>query len=540
MDAWRTSIGAQLRSEAGSQVTADRMLVATGVDSDSLDISGAPVDAVLVLRDVPHRFVLQCGIPGSPEKVIIQPQLEGDTEITLDWPSGDQRARPPLIVREVEVYQRLRRGKVRITGDAAPLRLTLAHGEFDLGSVRLRRLRTEYCTILKTESPIRVDLLELEGTVSFNTQVIASRSRVNPTSLPVFVEADHSIDLGSVESAPTGVLGMPAIILKLRVEAATIRWIPASSHIILLGRLELSEDVLDRPIQNLAVEGLGRIQVTGHVNEPVFQPAELSTFNLFEFTRPLNTRDLDGLHVDNRGRIIDASGVISFSASPKSLLVGAPGGALKILEVGEVDEAEIERFSPYALSDIRDLTRLKSAARVTPWVPRRRIARQLEDSMQLGGATKQLTRAHFWSKLSGILRDTHAPGGLQADVRYAAARARRLASEPFSRERWLLNIYGLVGYGERIGRPLFFLLALSGIASAIHVGVNQRIGHIDAFLSYLFSPLTLFRLSDDLPGSIAVTGTAARTGLLLFKVVGAALIGFSVFAVARIAKPDKG
>lgn len=64
----------------------------------------------------------------------------------------------------------------------------------------------------------------------------------------------------------------------------------------------------------------------------------------------------------------------------------------------------------------------------------------------------------FWAQLSDLVAEKKAPGSVQSALRFVAAHARLKAAPRRSRERSWLRLYWLLGYGERIERPLLIYL----------------------------------------------------------------------------------
>lgn len=152
----------------------------------------------------------------------------------------------------------------------------------------------------------------------------------------------------------------------------------------------------------------------------------------------------------------------------------------------------------------------------------------------------QRQRAHFWSRLGSILKDHHAPGHVQSDVRYATAHWRRVSSR--GRERALLTLYSLVGYGERIGWPLGWLILLSLLLTPLFISPQPQSAccalwpeALSTFWDVLRSPSGFFRLG---PSDLHASGFWEELALLLASTVGIVLLFFSVSAIRRVTKAE--
>jgi hypothetical protein len=144
--------------------------------------------------------------------------------------------------------------------------------------------------------------------------------------------------------------------------------------------------------------------------------------------------------------------------------------------------------------------------------------------------------------MTDILKKSHAPGWVQSEARYASARARR-TSTPDLRERALLSLYAIAGYGERIMRPLLVLGCLAVIATVIDSGLSTPSLHpedvtatLRLWVRYLLAPLTFFRL-EDVP-EVSVEGIWASVAFTVYRAIGIILIVFSLIATRRIAKAE--
>ena len=134
-----------------------------------------------------------------------------------------------------------------------------------------------------------------------------------------------------------------------------------------------------------------------------------------------------------------------------------------------------------------------------------------------------------------LLEVTHAPGAVQANARFAWAKARQKALR-FGREKALLWTYSLVGYGERILKPLvlYFVLGVT-IFALFNAGIlDADMGPATPSLPVILTlPLAVFRIS---VGTIEVSNWNLAA-VLTWQAVGIVLLFFTVSAIRRIAKP---
>jgi hypothetical protein len=213
--------------------------------------------------------------------------------------------------------------------------------------------------------------------------------------------------------------------------------------------------------------------------------------------------------------------------------------------VAGASNAVLENVNIYSLS-LEDLHPLQTSDRLSPWIPRGLKARKEEDKMSLGGGPQdaiERRRAHFWMRLSDILKTSHASGIAQSEARYAAARARRVSAPTWSREKLLLSLYWPFGYGERVLRPLLWPLVASLALTAwfvwpvwpLEVLVDKRAVVADTWWHVLLRPLAFFRLWEP---SEEVSGLGYQLTLAAYSVLGIISVFFSLIALRRIAKAE--
>lgn len=358
-------------------------------------------------------------------------------------------------------------------------------------------------------------LLELEGEVGIiGPQFFAERTVVRG---PVTIGGGAEARLGEVEAAEPG----PAeLTLVGRIQ---VNKLPDDSKVhVRDGYLNFISGNSTPCARATHIEGHGLVDVDGVLERPNFVPSG----------GPL------GLQLGYQGQVLEASGAVALRATRAGLCQGSPVHPLRFTQVESATEVEIENVSLYDLS-ISDLRPLKESRRLWPWIPRgwraRKKARELEDRMQLGGGGVNVVlrkRAYFWTELSAMLREKHAPGAVQSEVRYAAARARRKAA-PRGREKTLLTFYALAGYGERIARPI----ALHGLVGALGVlafPLCRLRMYAITWIRLFVSPLGFFRLAT----GPSAHGIVEQVTLVVVEGVGLLLLLLAVLAARRIAKAE--
>ena len=207
---------------------------------------------------------------------------------------------------------------------------------------------------------------------------------------------------------------------------------------------------------------------------------------------------------------------------------------LKVDRIGEAEGAEVSGLDVFSCR-IGDLTELRKAERVNIWLPSAKEAVQRASQMDHLSPEQ---RASFWMMLKSITEQKHSPGALQSAVRFVAAEARR--SSTGGRERAILEIYRLVGYGERIGWPLYWFVGASMLAPVFLLtwplsgvgdwwAVSWRL---------LLSPLRFFRLEagiPDIPVPLMPWTSVLSLGV---QILGIVMILFSLLATRRLARAD--
>lgn len=277
------------------------------------------------------------------------------------------------------------------------------------------------------------------------------------------------------------------------------------------------------------------------------------------FTSPLGRSPLT-IQLGSGRQLLDAvspgeSQRIQLELSAGSICSGHPETPIRLASVRVEGGAQLQDVDCYALG-LADLLQLERCQRFHPWIPRRQWnwspltwfqqhpARTLEDD-QIREEARDLSlreRAHYWATMTDILKTSHAPGWVQSEARYAAARSRQ-ASTHDRREWLLLSLYWVAGFGERIVRPLIVLALLATGATLIDAGTvrpslapDDISATLEVWVRYLLAPLTFFRL-EDIPG-VKVEGVWPSVVLTVYRTMGIILIVFSLIATRRIVKAE--
>jgi hypothetical protein len=277
-------------------------------------------------------------------------------------------------------------------------------------------------------------------------------------------------------------------------------------------------------ISGMTFIGSGSVIAVGELSESEFKPEG----------GPLT------LSIPSGKEAIDVFGKAAVSAVQGSVCAGLKNRPLKLTQVLDANGSEFQEVDLFALT-LRDVVPMSELERLGPWFPTSlKELRARADAMTHGTTDPDLQKsrnAHFWSRMSVILNDTHAPGNAQSKARYLAARARRRAA-PWGREKILLSLYSAVGYGETILRPAIILPALAVIATALKMifGKGGDPAIPDTLLGYLLAPLTFFRASTVLPPPSE--DTLPTLGLTALTIVELLLLFFLLSAIRRVTKAE--
>jgi hypothetical protein len=297
------------------------------------------------------------------------------------------------------------------------------------------------------------------------------------------------------------------------------------------------------------------------------------------------------LRLDRNARVLAGSGDVFLDARKGAFISGASDDPVRLHGVGSVRNAELETVELSSLGP-SDLRRLSMAQRVVPGFRPRTKRRPIEvgssdddqreeQDYSIHGLTPSDVRrlfkaqpvvpglvgpslrrwiqtrlaappsmssgkeyaarhsaAFFWQTLAELTKDKHCPGSVQAEVRYRAARARRRAAA-WGREKLLLAVYSIVGYGERVGRPILLFVAIAVVGGlrlqdAVRGATGMKWSHLESVVRAALLPFSIF---SPISG-VGVPGN--NVGLLALaisiRVLGLVLIGFAVIAARKITR----
>jgi hypothetical protein len=370
---------------------------------------------------------------------------------------------------------------------------------------------------------------------------LSLRSSRTSVSEAVRFHRSNDLDLGDVEEVEGGPIQITTLVPVKATSLPDGAGIELGNTIFSLG----SPGYNAAPITGLRVSGSGSIVISSSVADALFsrQPGQPPlTVVLAEGSQLLDARSAP------------YSEPIALQLAAGSVCTGHPELPLRLQTVQVHAGSQLQDVNCYELK-LPDLLQVQECQRFHPWIPRPRRswrpvtwvqhpARHWEDA-QIDELTRDLSlreRSHYWATMATILKESHAPGWVQSEARYAAARCRR-ASTPDRREWLLLSVYRLAGYGERIFRPVLLLGALAAIAVALHSGANglsfspEAMGStVRLWFRYLVAPLAFFRI-ESLP-SIHVNTFWPGLGLTVYRAVGILLIVICLIATRRIAKAE--
>jgi hypothetical protein len=282
------------------------------------------------------------------------------------------------------------------------------------------------------------------------------------------------------------------------------------------------------PIENLYLTGSGRLEVSGRMLNPNF-----------EVTGALDLVLLEAASVTEAHR--SGGGRLTLESRERSSISGRPGLPFPLDQVNGATGADLEHVDIYKLG-VADLNALAQTERLVPAIGSRRADRRKADAMfgDEPGAAEKL--AHFWTRLSHVVREKSSSGVVQSDARFLAARARRRAAMqsriPWRwkrpREALMLALYSLIGYGERIFRPLVIFGAVSGLI-AWFLDDLRLPGFVGSWVRLLLAPLSLFRVQEEAL-HVSVEGLGASVLIALDKVVGVLLMGIALLAARKVVR----
>lgn len=496
---------------------------------------GGGAFTIATKRQLPHSIEICC----APHLETLH--FEGDAwgAVPPDWLRGQTVLRATGVERTLSVTGR------------APFRLSIVGGQINFGLEGGFFLGL-HDTSVSAEQELWIPQLILSGRVVLDevqmstgfTSVQGSVWLILGESLK---EGKSNLRLGQIAAPDEGPVNV-----YFTSGHAELSNVPPFSRISLYHarlRIAASKDTLE----NLTISGDGMVQIdSGKLLRAEFRSGDWASSERLH------------LVIGYEGAVLDAIGSCG-DLTVRGVCTGRPGKyALRPLGIAAsrplgIDAAEggrLQDLNMYAL-DVPDLRELESTERLSPWIPGRLLAKKLEDNQRMGVSdrtgsfiadahTRLRERAHFWAKLAELLKKKHTPGSVQARVRYAAMRTRAKMLPRFSRERTLLRVYWLIGYGERIGQPLFLHSLLTLFASlliirrpwAFDIGRIRVWGDIGkAWLRMLFAPVSFFRVGPDAPQA-QLGGVWGQIVLTLVTGLGIALIFFALSATRRITKAE--
>jgi hypothetical protein len=534
-----------VRNEVGTTPVLDSegALVIKVQSGDTVTLGGAPPDRTIRLPELgAHQSRVQLAV-GSAflQRIIVHAhrQLE---ELVIDALGG---------VGDLTLYAAGSDRTLRINGHGDLRTLRLREGSFAIMSADLVRPTTvvdlQNISVETSDGgQVTPRQLILSGRIQLRSPWQVPSSQVTSGTV---IEAPngHVLDLGivnpeqrasdpplEVEVAPVSTSYCwfrylpPATAIRLRTGSLVLRHpdprpVEASDDLAVASFLQ----ALPAAIERLTVIGVGFVQTSWDLESPTFSPegGELT------------------LHMDASSNVMNASGRVALGDLRSGVLFqGSSTNPVAVTYVSkEMAHAELDRINIYDLT-VGDVRRLKTTARITPWIPVSWAARKRELAMPVGTDDKGLRaqrRADFWAQFAEILSAQHASGSVQSDVRVAVMRARRKALR-YGRERFWLSAYSLIGYGERILLPMVVWLAgvvLAGLAYALVVGVPYGIISVEfikLLVRFMAGPLAILRVEELRPKN--VPGSWDTVIWVGAQVLGTICLGGALIAVRKVTR----
>jgi hypothetical protein len=398
--------------------------------------------------------------------------------------------------------------------------LRLARGSYMLApGIQFEELSLEDAT-LNPGTVRRTRRLTLQGSVTLPySNSLDATATVLATGHADLTVPDSSLPLGSVESMVAGAT--------LGVHGGTVSFVSLPDETT----IELDEGVVQPmagdPIRGLTVDGVGRVDAGAGV--------EIVGLTL----RPSGP----GISIDaSSADVSEVSGEITRLTARDGRVQGIDDrkNPLQVVAFGDVTSAEIDNFSPYRLSgaDISQFREGLGVRRVVPlFASTNNIARS-EASMfrNFDPKTRAKKRAHLFAELEDVLASTHSSGRALGDCRMAVMRARRRYLK-WGTEKALLLAYGLVGYGERVWRPLVIWgILLVGLALGTSLAGWAPGTSFVPRLGYLFlAPLRALRVQINVPKN-----GQSPNGLIITAQVTGTVVGiFALLAATRLVRATR-
>lgn len=495
----------KLRDQTGSDpepIKSGTFRIAAG-ELERLDIGQAPKNTGLVIDaasaevlmivcqyESPLRLTVRC-LP-AVRRLVLDPEWPGPIDSLVLELAGESAA-PVHVDRSISKRLVIRGGACRTDWPNELEELTLDSARLECEQQWFARGLVLHGTVQLSHTPPRVHETHLVGSVVL---------RSGPRVLGRVINHDRPEDPIALTLTEGAVVEVAAPL------AAGSRFDLDGAQLDLRGEFD-----------SLTVSGQGRLWVRGTLRR-----------SAIESQTPAR-RIVLGIDVDSE--VWNARGSVLLDARPGSICHGLAETPLQLLGVQVADDSELDNVNMFGLSALSDLRQLAGAERLSPWMPRRwlsfRPAREAADGMDMTPAEK----AHFWSRLSDMLRESHARGAVQADVRYLAKRARRHELS-WGREKSLLTIYSAVGYGERILLPLILLVLAALLVTQVLVWPPGGGVAWQDFFRVLVSPLAFFRFVK----AVQPEGLGQEILLVVYRVLGLGLLVLAFLAARRVVRAD--
>lgn len=367
------------------------------------------------------------------------------------------------------------------------------------------------------------------------------------------------VELGSIDTAKVTVTGR-ATLRSSEAGIETLDVAPGSNLACVIdkggvvGRLAMLQSGQDVAADRFVLEGSSTLTVSSCINVAVLLEeratlrvneecafldvtgpgkVSLSSADAVIFRTPSVTLDLD-----SHGQVVAATGTVRLGRVASSHIAGTGGApglspGLKIESV-QVSAENLENLSlanatfPVSLSGRRTISALQEHAdSVTPMltgdIPGRGPWRL---PYRPPGLVREdlLMQSEFTRALAALAGERGAPASVRTDLAWSAYRMRN-ASAPGRTERWVLSAYRLIGYGERAIPPLVLYLGVALLLATlslhgrdIDLSLAGVATYLEAFGSWLMTPLHLLRLTEDPPSAFTLSEpweTFARIALAI-------------------------
>jgi len=425
-------------------------------------------------------------------------------------------------------------------GGMRPESLVLTNGaRVDLGWLRFEGL-VLVASAIKSGSSVSARRVFFQGDVSVGTRIDAQGlAAFAPGTRISGGHAQASIGAQEFRSTDKSPLDVEARLISLFVS-----FIAPDARIKLGGARLRFQEGIDAVTSSATITGYGKAIIAARALGWSFVPDPR--------VRPLE------LDIEWPGELAETRGRIHKLSADRGVLTSDPAIPFIAEEIVTATASDLEGLNLFGLPN-SVLRVLDEAARLDPWIPRglkaRRLfakaERQAERALRHQHGDRfvmadRRRRAFFRRELAQIVGRHHAAGAIQSEFRYQAARARLRARPPMS-ERLLLGLYSIVGFGERIFRPLLGVAVISFVA-AVGLTVGRGFFHHPvgswpsvwrAWLTLAASPVTFFRLHGVFSTrTLDIHSIAGESAFLIVAIVEVLLLVLAVLAVRRIVRPE--